>query len=45
MKVGQKVRVVIPQELAYGETGNYTIEPFSTLTFEMELIGIKPGKK
>lgn len=45
MKVGQKVRVVIPQELAYGETGNYTIEPFSTLTFEMELIGIKPGNK
>lgn len=41
MKVGQKVRVVIPQELAYGEGGNYTIEPFSTLVFEMELVEIR----
>lgn len=45
MKVGQKVHFVIPQELAYGEGGNYTIEPFSTLVFEMELLGVKPAKQ
>lgn len=41
MKVGEKVKVVIPYELAYGEEGSYSIEPYSTLVFEIELLGIK----
>lgn len=41
MKEGEKVRVVIPYDLAYGSRGNYSIEPFSTLIFDMELIQVK----
>lgn len=43
MKVGDKVKVVIPQELAYGSRGaGGDIEPFSTLVFEMELKAVNP---
>lgn len=46
MKVGDKVKVVIPQELAYGSQGaGADIEPFSTLVFEMELKGVTAGEK
>lgn len=41
MKKGSKVKVVIPQELAYGENGTYGIDPFSTLVFEIELVDFK----
>ncbi|MDY6121842.1 MAG: FKBP-type peptidyl-prolyl cis-trans isomerase [Porphyromonas sp.] len=41
MKKGQKVECVIPQELAYGPRGSYSIEPFSTLIFTVELLDIK----
>lgn len=45
MKVGDKVKVVIPQELAYGAQGaGADIEPFSTLVFEMELKEVLPNK-
>ncbi len=45
MKVGDKVKVVIPQELAYGSQGaGADIEPFSTLVFEMELKEVLPNK-
>lgn len=37
MKVGDKVKVVIPQDLAYGAHSQSPIEPFSTLVFEIEL--------
>lgn len=40
MKEGGKVKVVIPQELAYGEQGSYSIEPFSTLVFDIELVSV-----
>lgn len=40
MKVGEKVKVVIPYDLAYGEQGSYSIDPFSTLVFEIELLEI-----
>lgn len=44
MKPGEKVEVVIPQELAYGAKGSYSIEPFSTLRFVMELVSVKKAQ-
>lgn len=41
MKVGSKWTLYIPYNLAYGESGNAGIEPFSTLIFEVELLGIE----
>lgn len=42
MTVGQKVEVVIPYDKAYGAVGSgNSIEPYKTLIFEIELIGIK----
>jgi len=42
MPVGSKWRLVIPHNLAYGEQGaGDVIKPFSTLVFDVELIGIK----
>jgi FKBP-type peptidyl-prolyl cis-trans isomerase FkpA len=41
MKVGEKAKLVCPSELAYGDRGNGSIPPGSTLVFEVELLGIK----
>ncbi len=41
MQVGSKWLIVVPSELAYGETGMGPIPPDSTLVFEMELLGIE----
>lgn len=41
MKVGEKVKVAIPYDLAYGPRGSYSIPPFSTLVFEIELLEVK----
>lgn len=45
MKVGEKVKVVIPQELAYGaQYMGDKIQPFSTLVFEIELLKVEAAK-
>lgn len=41
MPVGSKWELYIPQELAYGERNTGNITPFSTLIFEVELLGIE----
>ncbi len=47
MSKGAKATVIIPSALAYGasEMGNGAIPAFSTLVFDMELVGIKKAKK
>jgi FKBP-type peptidyl-prolyl cis-trans isomerase FklB len=42
MKVGSKWELFIPPALAYGDMGNPSIEPGSTLVFEVELVGTEP---
>lgn len=42
MQVGQKCRVIIPSELAYGEHGvGLFIPPHATLIFDIELLAMK----
>lgn len=41
MNVGSKYRLYLPSNLAYGEQGAGEIKPFSTLIFEVELLGIE----
>ena len=41
MKKGEKARLVIPSNLAYGPEGTKGIPPFSTLVFDIEMIDFK----
>ncbi len=43
MPVGSKYKFYIPSDLAYGPNGGRSIEPNSTLIFEVELLGIEEG--
>ena len=45
MPVGSKWELYIPQVLAYGSRESGQIKPFSTLIFEVELVGIEKDKK
>jgi peptidylprolyl isomerase len=42
MQVGEKARLFIPAELAYGDRGAGSIAPGSTLIFDVELLAINP---
>jgi FKBP-type peptidyl-prolyl cis-trans isomerase len=43
MRVGDKVRLTLPPDLAYGARGaGGVIPPNATLLFEVELLGIRP---
>ena len=44
MPVGSKWQLYIPYELAYGERNMGQIQPFSTLIFDVELVGIDRPK-
>jgi FKBP-type peptidyl-prolyl cis-trans isomerase len=41
MPIGSKFRFFIPQELGYGAQQAGSIPPYSTLIFEVELLGIE----
>jgi len=41
MPVGSHWMLYIPQDLAYGERNQGTIKPFSTLVFDVEVLGIE----
>jgi FKBP-type peptidyl-prolyl cis-trans isomerase FklB len=44
MKTGSKWQLFVPAELAYGERGNRSIPPDTTLIFEVELLSIEHPK-
>jgi FKBP-type peptidyl-prolyl cis-trans isomerase len=43
MKVGEKVELFIPPNLAYGQNSPPPLPPNSLLKFEVELLSTKPG--
>lgn len=45
MSVGDKARVIIPPELAYGEKGYRDIEPNTTIIMDIEVLGAKKPQK
>lgn len=43
MNVGEKARIVIPPDLAFGANGSGMIPPDSQIVIEMELLAVKPA--
>jgi FKBP-type peptidyl-prolyl cis-trans isomerase FkpA len=41
MKVGSKAQFIIPSSIGYGEQGGGPIPPYSSLIFDVELVGLK----
>ena len=41
MKEGGTAKLIIPSNLAYGETGNGSIQPYTTLLFYVELVDVE----
>jgi len=41
MQVGEKRQLVIPPDLAYGKDGRGPIPPNATLTFDVEMVGLR----
>jgi FKBP-type peptidyl-prolyl cis-trans isomerase len=41
MKVGGKRRLIVPPDLAYGESGSGSIPPNAELTFDIELVQVR----
>jgi peptidylprolyl isomerase len=41
MKVGEKRRLIIPSDLAYGPQGNQSVPPNASLTFDVDLVGVE----
>lgn len=44
MSVGEKATVIIPSAQAYGERGTQGIPPYSTLVFDMEVVGVSDAQ-
>ena len=42
MHVGDTVQIIIPYDLAYGQSGSGSIPPYSALRFNMRLMDV-PG--
>ncbi len=45
MKVGSKLEIYVPSDLAYGEGGRGQIGPAETLVFELELLDVTPAQQ
>ena len=43
MNEGSKARAIIPSSLAFGANSSETMEPYSTLLYDIELIEVRPG--
>jgi len=46
MRVGGKARIILPSELAYGESDpRIPIPPYSTLVFDLEVVDVEKGQQ